>query len=494
MRDALTRGARGAAVTVAGQALKVILQFGSVVILSRLLLPVDFGLMAMVAVFVGLGELIRDFGMTLIGLQRKHLSRQQASNLFWLNTGLGLATGGLLAASAGLLASLFGEPRLLSIVPAIAPILLLNGMAAQIRVQLLRSMRFVVMVGVEIAGQVLVLGVTIVLAIQGLGYWSLVNASLVGAAFGLIAPWVATRWLPTRPRRDGTSRQLFKDGAAFGIAHSIGFISSNIDTVVIGVRWNTATVGLYNRGYQLLTLPVQQLMGPLTQVVIPTVHRAVDEGRTVESVLMRVQFGLGFVIIWLFAVTGATADLLIPFVLGAEWQPVVPIFQALAFGGFFWAFSQANYWRVIVENHGRHLVHLNLVTKSITSVLIVAGSFVSVSAVAWAVTAGFAMTWPLALVWFHRVAQWDSWKQFKNGMRLVVPGILATLGGLAVVDHSLNAPAAIVGPVAALVVTAIYLVGVLVVPGGAREARMVLNMALALIPSRQPNQPDPSLT
>lgn len=492
MADALTRGARGAAVTVTGQAVKLLLQIVSVVVLARLLKPEDFGLIAMVTVFVAFGETIRDFGMTLIGLQRKHLSHQQASNLFWVNSSLGLATGGVLAAATGLIVLFYGEPRLWAVVPALAPTLLINGMAAQIRVQLSRSMRFLLIVVIDVGGQILVFGVTLTLAILGFGYWSLVASALVGAVFGLIAPWVATRWLPASPRRDGTSRRLLKDGAAFGIAHFLTYLANNVDTMVIGMRWDAISLGLYNRGYQLLTLPIQQLMGPLTQVVIPTVHRAVDEGHTVQSVLMRVQFGLGLVVIWLFAVTGACADWLIPFVLGTQWRPVVPIYQALAFGGFFWAFSQVNYWQVIVENRGRQLVYLNLVTKTITIILIVCASFVSLHAVAWAVAAGLALTWPIALIWFGRVANWDSRQQFGNGMRLMIPGIVSTLAGLQVMRQDLNGPGTLLGVGAVLVVTAIYFIGILVIPGGVRETKAVVAMAGKLLPNRQPHLHDPS--
>lgn len=477
--DALTRGAQGAAVTVLGQAVKVLVRFGSVVVVSRLLEPADFGLIAMVGVFIAFGETIRDFGMTLIGLQRRELSHQEASNLFWVNTTLGLTAGSLLAASAGLLVSLYDEPRLWWLVPALAPTLLINGMAAQIRVQLSRSMRFRLIVLLDLSGLLLEIAVTIALAVLGFGYWALVISGLVAASFGLVAPWIATRWLPTRPRSDGASRQLLGDGAAFGVAHLLGYLASNVDTLAIGMRWGPQSVGLYNRGYQLLTLPIQQLMGPLTQVILPTVNRAVDEGHTASAVLMRVQFALGLFVIWLFAVTGATADWLIPFILGEEWRPVAPLFRALAFGGFVWSFSQVNYWRVIIDNQGRHLIYLNLVTKSITVVLIITASFFSVEAVAWASTAGLALTWPIALTWFRAVSHWDSWRQFANGMRLMVPGILATLTGLWVMGQAHGAYAALS---AALVVTMIYFVGIVVVPGGLRELKAALSMAGELLP------------
>ncbi|MFX5718569.1 oligosaccharide flippase family protein, partial [Acinetobacter baumannii] len=81
---------RGGGITIASQMVKVVLMLGSTVILARLLNPTDYGLVVMVLAVVGVGEIFRDFGLSMAALQAKSLSQEQQSNLFWINTGVGL--------------------------------------------------------------------------------------------------------------------------------------------------------------------------------------------------------------------------------------------------------------------------------------------------------------------------------------------------------------------------------------------------------------------
>lgn len=482
MTDVIARGARGAGLTIIGQAIKIVVQFASVIVVSRLLSPDDIGLIAMVAVFVSFGEMIRDLGMTTVGLQRKELSEQEASNLFWVNTGLGLLTGAGLAAGAGLLVALYGDPRLWWVAPALAPALLLNGMTAQLRVQLARRMKYVSLVVVDVAPQVLNLGVTVLFASLGFEYWSIVIGTVAAALSTLVMAWVAARWRPSLPRRDRDSGQLLKDGAAFGLATFLTFLAQNVDTVVIGMRWGAADVGLYSRSYQLLAMPVSKLMGPLTQVVVPTTNAATKEGRGVDEVLLRLQFALGFAVVGLFAVAGSAAEWLIPLLLGSQWAAAIPLFQIMSIGGFFWVLSFVSYWRFILDNKGLQLAYYNLVTKLLTVVAILVASAVSMQAVAWAVAISLALSWPVNLVWLRKVASQPIWPYFRNGIGLVGPALLAFLVGL----FALNTFGVSILSAActAVVVLLTYIVAVVIVPGQLKFARGAWTLLRRMLASR----------
>lgn len=132
----LAEGARGGRVTIIGQLGKALVQLVSVVLLSRLLSPDDFGLIAMVTVVVALGDLLRDFGLSTSGLQARKLSDVQASNLFWANTLLGFMAAGLMALITPVLVLIYDEHRLWAIAPVLAVSLLLNGLQSQLQVKL----------------------------------------------------------------------------------------------------------------------------------------------------------------------------------------------------------------------------------------------------------------------------------------------------------------------------------------------------------------------
>lgn len=424
MTDALTRGARGGVVTLGGQAGKLVIQFVSIVVLSRLLSPEDFGLIAMVTAFVMFGELIRDFGTSVVGLQRQHLTQQQASNLFWLSLALGAAAAVLLVALTPLVIWLYDEPRLDAVIPALAASVLLNAASAQLQVQLARAMRMPRLVTADLTAQAVGLGLAVVGALAGWEYWSLVAQVLTIALVGLILRWVASGWLPSRPRRGNDNRAMIGDSFAFGLAQFLTYVSQNLDTVTIGARWDAASLGGYTRAFQLLTAPLNSIIGPLTQVVIPTVNRAREEGRSADSVLLRLQFALGLPVVWLYAMTAAVAAWLIPLALGSEWDAAIPIFQILAVGGAAWTFSRVSYWGFITANLGRPLLYYNLVTKTLASLLILGASFISIEAIAWAVSIGLVVSWPINLIWLAKTAGQDSWRYWWNGVLLVTAAAL----------------------------------------------------------------------
>lgn len=484
MSDTLTRGARGGSIALLGQLGKLLIQFTSIVVLSRLLGPDDFGLIAMVTAFVALGELIRDFGTSIVGLQRRHLSQQQASNLFWLSVALGAGAALLLIAITPLVVLLYGDDRVSSVMPVLALSVLLNAAAAQFQVHLARAIRFGRFVTVDLASLLSGLILAIIGALNGWGYWALVVQVLTVSVVGLALRWIASGWMPSIPRRDGGNRALVGDSFSFGFAQLLTYVSSNIDTVVIGARWDAASLGGYTRAFSLLTVPLNSIMGPLTQVVIPTVNGAREEGRSTDSVLLPLQFALGLPVIWIYAMSAAVAGWLIPFLLGPDWDAVVQIFQILAVGGVVWTFTRVSYWAFISANLGRELVRYNLVTKTFASLLILGASFISVEAIAWAVSIGLIVSWPINLIWLARTARQDSWRYWWNGVMLVGAGALGFSVAWAIAVAPVTWSSAVLSIVGVLCGTIVYFASIAAIPNGRRELLSVFVMARRVLRRR----------
>ncbi|WP_125776229.1 oligosaccharide flippase family protein [Antribacter gilvus] len=112
---------RGGTWTVAGQALRALMQLAGLVVLARLLSPTDFGYLAMVVAVIGVGEVIRDAGLANAAVQARELTQGQRSNLFWLNSALGAAFTAAVVALAPLIAGLYDEPRLVEVSRWLAP-------------------------------------------------------------------------------------------------------------------------------------------------------------------------------------------------------------------------------------------------------------------------------------------------------------------------------------------------------------------------------------
>lgn len=145
--------ARGSGVTLAAQAIRIALHFLTIVALSRLLSPADFGLVALVTAIVGVSEVLRDLGLSMAAVQAPTLTRGQKSNLFWINALSGLLFALVAFLLAGPIASLFGEAELYEITVWISLVFLINGLSAQFRAEINRKMRFLRLSAVDVVSQ-----------------------------------------------------------------------------------------------------------------------------------------------------------------------------------------------------------------------------------------------------------------------------------------------------------------------------------------------------
>ncbi|WP_454829799.1 lipopolysaccharide biosynthesis protein [Pseudoxanthomonas wuyuanensis] len=420
-RSLAARAASGAAVTMGAQLAKVAVQFGGIVLLARLLSPRDYGLVAMVMAIVGVGEILRDFGLSAAAVQAPLLSREQRDNLFWINTLFGSALGLAVYLGAGAIAALYKEPELRVITQVLALTFVFNGITTQFRAHLNRDMRFGRLASADVIGQVAGLAAAVAAALAGAGYWALVIQQLVQGIVILLLMVMATRWLPGLPHRGAQMGGLLNFGWALMATQLLAYASTNIGQVVIGQRLGSVALGQFNRAFALVTMPLNQINAPATSVALPTLSRLRGEPARYNAFLLRGQTVMVHFMVALFAVGCALAEPLILLVLGRQWQPAIPIFRILAIGGIFQMAAYAAYWVFLSKGLTGAQLRYAIVSRSFLIACIVTGSYWGVLGVASGYAVGTALLWPSVLWWIGRLSDAPAGRMFGNGAR-------ATLG------------------------------------------------------------------
>ncbi|NTW41848.1 MAG: lipopolysaccharide biosynthesis protein [Cellulomonadaceae bacterium] len=396
------RAARGAAVTLVGQAVRIAVQVLSVVVLARMLQPRDYGLLAMVTVIVGVGEIFRDFGLSSAAVQAVDLSRKQRDNLFWINTGIGVVLACIVAGGAELIASVYDRTELVGIARALSLTFILNGLATQYRASLLRSMQFSRVVTAEVAAPAVALTLAIGIAFAGGGYWALVVQNLTQSVVLLVAMALGGRWLPGLPSRGVPMRALLTFGWRLVATQLIGYASNNTDSLTIGLRFGAGPLGLYNRGFQLLMTPLNQLRAPSTTVALPVLSRLHDDDERYGEFVRRGQLALGYTLVAGLALAAAVASPLSSLLLGPQWVSVGPILRLLAIAGIFQTLAYVGYWVYLSRNLTSDLLRYTMVTATIKVACVVGGSHWGVIGVAAGYAIAPAIAWPLSLWWLSR--------------------------------------------------------------------------------------------
>jgi PST family polysaccharide transporter len=256
---------RGGIVSVAGVYGSGVIQLSGVIILARLLTPEDFGLAALVIIFSRFAPLLIDCGLTDATTQKNKISQGQISALFWLNSGIGFAVAGILAASSPLIAWLYNDPRLQPIALYSAITYVFTGISVQHTSLLRRSMKFVEIAKIQFLSGSAGLIFAVVLAKGGYGYWALVFRPIVTAACVAAGAWLGCRWRPGRPVFDADVKSMFH----FGM-HVLGFsvpysISRILDRVALGIFYAPGEVGYYQNAQNMyenaFLSPIAQLHG-----------------------------------------------------------------------------------------------------------------------------------------------------------------------------------------------------------------------------------------
>lgn len=425
--------AKGAVATVLWQAVRICIQVISVVALARLLDPTQIGLVSMVVAITGVGEILRDFGLALGAVQAKMLSQAEKSNLFWINTSLGLAISSVFWVSAWPIAWLYAEPKLVFITQTMCITFTINGFATQYQAELHRDMRLGRMGLAEVGGQAAGLIAGILVAVSTPTYAAIVTQQIVQTVVVATLLVALARWRPSWPDRSVSVRHIARFGAAVSGTQVIAYLSKNIDNIAVGYRWGAYELGLYGRAFQLVTLPLQQLTAPISRVAIPLFSRALDDNRKYSAYLLVCQT----IIVGLAAsIFGLLAGVSVPFVnilLGEKWLAIAPMLQVLCLGGVFKILGQVPYWIFISHGSTTRQLKLYLVGQPMIISCIIIGSQWGGIGVAWGGAIGYIAFWLMQMYTVRSVTAVPIGPIFKNGLLVacLAGGPAWTIGWLA---------------------------------------------------------------
>ncbi|TQK18630.1 PST family polysaccharide transporter [Microbacterium sp. SLBN-154] len=483
MTSLASAAARGGASTVIFQLIRMVIGLGTMVIVARLLNPADFGLFAMIIAIVGLAEILRDFGFMNAVSRAPSLSRRQASNLFWMNTGLGLFIGVALFLSSSLLATFYSEPRLGPLAQALALVFAVNGVSVQFKAHLVRGLKITRVNIAETFAQLFGSVVVIVLAILGLGYWALFWQQLAVAVSALAMLIVFSGWFPGLPAK-APMGSFLSYGAAVAGQQTLNYAVRNVDTVAIGRFLGAVTLGFYDRAYQLLMIPIGQFNAPLTRVAVPTLARVWNGGGPFERYLHTAQKVAAFVTVPFFALMIALGEVGVSVVYGEKWGFSGVILQILAVGGVFRSLMQITYWAYLSSGRAGTMLRFDLIALPVLALTILGGLPWGVLGVAAAHSVGYAAYWLVGLWWMTRKLKVAFRPLFVTGMKSIAVAVLVVAVGLASTALITNDLVALLAGLGAALVAIGLAVGL--VPGIRNEYATVLRVARMALGRRRP--------
>ena len=331
MRELERQTARGAAWMLSYKVLDRVLALASTVVLARLLVPADFGIVAIATSLVAALELLGAFSFDLALIQRESNKCSEFDTAWTLKAGFGMLCGVATLLLASTASSTLGEPRLapvlvwVSCIPAIAGLENIGVVAFRRELEFRRE--FIYFAIRRVVG----VSISICLAIWLRNYWALVFGSIASQAAGVLLSYVVH---PFRPRLTlAASRDLFGFSTWNVVNNVLYFLNQRIVVFVLGKDSGAASVGQFTIAQEIGNLPTTELAAPVNRALLPGFSRA----QANRERLAEMYFGsVGLIAMAIIPIGVGLAAVREPFVLaifGAQWRDAIAPIGVLALAG-----------------------------------------------------------------------------------------------------------------------------------------------------------------
>lgn len=325
---------KSGAVTMSAQVITILIQLVSIVTLSRLLPPADFGIIAMITAITAVMGLFRDMGLSTASVQKGQLTYEQTNLLFWLNVATGTALMIIVMALSPVIAWFYKRPELQSVTLLLSITFLLSSLGAQHAALMQRELRFKPKAIADISGALLTLLTSVTLALHGLGFWALAWGAVAGTFTTSFLYFSSSKFKPGLPKRTNGVRQMLGFGANVTAFELVNYFSRNLDNVLIGRIWGAEALGFYSRAYQMLMIPISSLRTPINAVAFPVLSKLKNEPDEFRRYYCQITALLAFLSMPLMGFLSVNAADIITLALGNQWIEVVPVFVLLGLTGF----------------------------------------------------------------------------------------------------------------------------------------------------------------
>jgi PST family polysaccharide transporter len=383
-----THAVNGAFAIGLAQLAKIPFQAASLLVLPRLLEPVDYGIYAMVDPLVAVSGLVLNFGISQALIQAPGLKRAQMSGLFWIMAGAGVVSALIMLAASPFVGAFFNEPRAGQVAAASSFFLVIAGLSNIPEALLARQMKFGWLAVISLVGVAAGLIVSIIAALVGAEYWSLTMGYGATVLTALAGVWLAVGWAPTEKPEFRSLLEYFKFGGAVMTSDAATLVAREADAILIGRFAGPAQLGFYDRGNKLTLIPIQRIHRILETLMVPILSRMREEGERYRYAYIRVIRQLMLFMTPGTVAVGVTAPVLIPFLIGEQWAPAAPIFAWLALSALHRPVSMTMNFLFISQGRARDY----LIWSVFSAVTSVAAFIIGIRWGAVGVAAAFALS------------------------------------------------------------------------------------------------------
>lgn len=392
--DLKSKAIKGLSWSFIGQIIKQVFQFIINVVLAHLLLPADFGLVAMAGVFINFASIFADMGVSSALIQRKHVTEDHWSSAFWLNIIFGLLLTGFFCLCSPLIAHFYHREELSSIIFFLSFNFFLSSFTIVQQSLLTKNMEFYSLMVRDILAVFLSGVVAIYLAFTGWGVWSLVVQMLVSTLLNNLFLWGSSSWRPKFIFSVTSLKDFFFFSTNLTGFQVVNYFARNLDQMLIGKFLGSEILGYYSLAYKLMMLPLQNISWVLSKVMFPVLSKVHDDVERLQRAYIKMLRSISILTFPLMTLLYVLAPELIRVLYGEKWSAVSDLIRILSFCGMFQSLGTIS--GLIYQSVGKTNIQLRM--GIINTLIIFVTLSVCINYGLYAVTIGYAV---ISILWVH---------------------------------------------------------------------------------------------
>lgn len=340
-------------------------QFIVAIVLARLLAPADFGLIALVTVFVAIANVFVQSGLNTALIQKKNADNLDFSTVFYTGLAVAMLLYGVLCVGAPVIADFYnGQTKLIPVIRVLGLMLLLGAVNSVQEAYVARNMMFRKLFYRSV-GAIIPSGMFgVMLAYLGYGIWALVGQQLMNSFLMCVIMWFTVKWRPQLMFSFTRFKGLFSFGWKLLCSALLDTLYRDIRDLIIGKMFTPADLGFYNRGSQFPKLIIANINSSIQSVLLPSLSTVQDDKTRLKSLARRSIKTSAFLILPMMAGLAAVANPLTLVLLGEKWLPAVPFIQICCFSYAFWPIHTTNLSAINAVGRSDVFLKLEIIKKS----------------------------------------------------------------------------------------------------------------------------------
>ena len=308
-----------------------VISFIVTIVLARLLSPAEFGLIAMVTVFIAIANVFVSSGFGSALIQKKDADNLDYSSVFFLNIGLSIILYGIIFMSAPIVANFYGYEILTPVMRVLGLRLILAAINTVQQAYVARNMIFKKFFYATLGGTLVSAIVGITMAYMGFGVWALVAQYMVNTTVDTIVLWFTVKWRPQLQFSIIRVKSLFSFGWKLLFAGLLNTLSNQSRQLIIGKMYSPSDLAYYNKGLQFPALITTNINTSISAVMFPVVSKAQDDLERLKMLTRKFIRVSSYFIFPMMMGLAMVAEPFIKLLLTEKWLPCVPYLRIFCF-------------------------------------------------------------------------------------------------------------------------------------------------------------------